>query len=386
MNWEDRLRDALAENHQLTEDRRIHGHIGARSAATASRPQQRLAPYLLGLVAIVCAIGLAVGVSQLGGDETEQINVASNSPAGDGADADAGGSSAGESSTGPTPAPAVTPAPTATPVPPATLVPVPTPRPPATPVPAVEAAPIPINQNCPEDNSPANAIFDVVDVALDDPDGGLVVHSAPGVDAPETGVIAPWGIAFSTGACVLVGESRWVEVRTIVVSGGDQTGWVNARFLARSDEQPSLPDVQFVEIALGRPAQDITNIDYVERVTRWVPVSLASGEWPQFLLDLLEAGPTAAEREAGFQSELHDVSPREGCAGRRTRFVDQIGPGQRYIQMCAASAGIGTDARVESQVRQTLVGIGLEDIPMVIEGNYCWGDLSGEPCLPTDPN
>lgn len=115
----------------------------------------------------------------------------------------------------------------------ATAMPYPTP-PTATPIPSPTAQPTAaeVSDRCeigPNDGDTYN--MQVVDVARDDPDGGLVVHADVGVSAAVVGVF-PWNtnqIHWRYGLCeILPSGAMWVKVH----SNGLQ-GWVNARYLGR---------------------------------------------------------------------------------------------------------------------------------------------------------
>ena len=67
-----------------------------------------------------------------------------------------------------------------------------------------------------------------VDVALDDPDGGLNMRSAPGPTNSILNTFARGKELITTGECTPVGTTEWWQVTT---SDGGETGWVSSRFL-----------------------------------------------------------------------------------------------------------------------------------------------------------
>lgn len=69
--------------------------------------------------------------------------------------------------------------------------------------------------------------YQVVNIPVDDPDGGLVVHSGPGASEPVIGVLPPGRQGLITVGCAMMaaGESSlWWDVR--------DHGWVSSRYLA----------------------------------------------------------------------------------------------------------------------------------------------------------
>lgn len=77
-------------------------------------------------------------------------------------------------------------------------------------------------------DAPTNRAF-YVDVALDDPDGGLNMRSAAGIDNDIVGVFPRSSELFSTGECDTMGTVDWWEMTT---SDASRTGWVSSRFLS----------------------------------------------------------------------------------------------------------------------------------------------------------
>jgi len=67
----------------------------------------------------------------------------------------------------------------------------------------------------------------VWNIALDDPDGGLVAHSSPGIDAPVTRILTLDKVVTLTGNCeVLASGSPWFQI--------EPNDWVSGNFLART--------------------------------------------------------------------------------------------------------------------------------------------------------
>lgn len=87
-----------------------------------------------------------------------------------------------------------------------------------------------------------------VDVALDDPDGGLNVRSAAGAQNDVLLTVARSKELITTGGCSVVGTVDWWEVTT---SDGSLTGWASSRFL--SDQLVFNP-------GLGKAITDTDNV------------------------------------------------------------------------------------------------------------------------------
>ncbi len=90
----------------------------------------------------------------------------------------------------------------------------------------------PTQASCP--TMPTDQPFDIVGVLPSDPDGGLVVHSEPGVDAPVVGVL-PWdlrGVAYSNDCTFVPDGGEWW-----VISVDSTFGWVNAAYLGDRPNQ-----------------------------------------------------------------------------------------------------------------------------------------------------
>lgn len=110
---------------------------------------------------------------------------------------------------------------------------------PADPTTAPQSAPAAASgEICTENEGPNGNDYTVVDLPLDDPDGGLVIHADAGTDSPEIGVF-PGGTAVITTSdpadCLALADgSVWWRVYPV---GDGVDGYVNSRFLTRSPEQ-----------------------------------------------------------------------------------------------------------------------------------------------------
>jgi len=96
----------------------------------------------------------------------------------------------------------------------------------------------PVPDNCPDaERPPTNTLLEVTNVGPNDPDGGLVLHTAPGAAAPQAGV-ATWvtrGFAATLRCTVVDDGGVWWEV--LERPDNDALVWANAAFLQA--EQPS---------------------------------------------------------------------------------------------------------------------------------------------------
>lgn len=86
-----------------------------------------------------------------------------------------------------------------------------------------------------------------VDVALDDPDGGLNMRIAPGVDNDIVAVFPRSSALVSTGPCATLGTFDWWKVTNLE---GTLTGWVSSRFLS---------DLLVFNPGLGKAIDDLDN-------------------------------------------------------------------------------------------------------------------------------
>lgn len=68
-----------------------------------------------------------------------------------------------------------------------------------------------------------------VDVALDDPDGGLNMRTAPGIDNVIIEVFPRSSEVITTGGCLTLVQVDWWEVRS---PDGTASGWVSSRYLS----------------------------------------------------------------------------------------------------------------------------------------------------------
>ena len=149
--------------------------------------------------------------------------------------------------------------------------------------PTPRTGPTPAENTC-GTNVPLGPHF-VWDIAVDDPDGGLVAHAAPGVDETITRMLPANEVVMPTRGCV-VGDagSTWYEL-----FGPLGLDWVNARFLRATEpacvfgDRPgafnrdgSPPDVEFYlhTVVIGETLNEIS-LQYGVFVDDLIRVNLA---------------------------------------------------------------------------------------------------------------
>ncbi|MDQ2907277.1 MAG: hypothetical protein M3Y81_27535 [Chloroflexota bacterium] len=109
-----------------------------------------------------------------------------------------------------------------------------------------------------------------------------------------------------------------------------------------------------------------------------------------FAIQLLIAGPTPEERTAGYFSELNSrLSGPSSCSGSHPTggpdFMLNISGSTATVKFCRSlsSPGIGTDARVSSEVNATLKQFSsITKVIILTKDGHCFGDESGrDQCL-----
>jgi len=112
-----------------------------------------------------------------------------------------------------------------------------------------------------------------------------------------------------------------------------------------------------------------------------------------FSIQLLIAGPTLSEQQAGYFTELNTLfSGPSNCAAPRpvggpdfTLTLDTKGSvpekGTATLKFCrlTTSAGIGADARVMAEINATLKQFSnIKKVVILTRDGHCFGDLSGK--------
>lgn len=112
-----------------------------------------------------------------------------------------------------------------------------------------------------------------------------------------------------------------------------------------------------------------------------------------FSIQLLIAGPTLSEQQAGYFTELNTMlSGPSNCTGSRpvggpdfTLTLNMKGPypetGTATVKFCRAilSSGIGADARVTAEINATLKQFSnIKKVVILTQDGHCFGDESGK--------
>lgn len=137
------------------------------------------------------------------------------------------------------------------------------------------------------------------------------------------------------------------------------------------------------------PASVNTNPSAVYPVDRVSP-TIAVGT---FAIQLLIAGPTLSEQQAGYFTELNTMlSGPSNCSAPRpvggpdfTLTLDKKGtvtePGTATVKFCRSlnSPGIGADARVKAEINATLTQFtNIKKVVILTKDGHCFADESGK--------
>lgn len=128
-----------------------------------------------------------------------------------------------------------------------------------------------------------------------------------------------------------------------------------------------------------RPESD-ADFGAVRPVSRWVEGPAVATAAIAALID----GPTAEEQASGYYSELGSMLRGESACGERDfRIVIQDGLATLTFCRDLASAGVGQDARVQSQLRATLEQFDtVHQVRLLDARGHCLFDQSGlDRCL-----
>jgi len=145
-----------------------------------------------------------------------------------------------------------------------------------------------------------------------------------------------------------------------------------------------------VKVFFSKSPESIeTNSSAVFAVDRMSPTSAVG----TFSIQLLIAGPTLSEQQAGYFTELNTMlSGPSNCSaplpvgGPDFKLtLDKKGTitekGTATVKFCRSlsSAGIGADARVTAEINATLKQFpGIKKVVILTEDGHCFGDESGK--------
>ncbi len=131
---------------------------------------------------------------------------------------------------------------------------------------------------------------------------------------------------------------------------------------------------------------DFSAVYAVDRISPTIAVGT-------FALQLLIAGPTLTEQQAGYFTELNTMlSGQSNCSAPRpvggpdfTLALDKKGtvtePGTATVKFCRSltSPGIGADARVKAEISATLKQFpNIKKVVILTKDGHCFADESGK--------
>jgi hypothetical protein len=170
------------------------------------------------------------------------------------------------------------------------------------------------------------------------------------------------------------------------------SGNLPATFSAASIAQASTTSTTAgypVKVFFSKDPDSLNNNAAVYAVDRVSPtIAVAT-----FSLQLLIAGPTLSEQQAGYFTELNTMlSGPSNCSAPRpvggpdfTLALDKKGPlpqtGTATVKFCRSlnSPGIGADARVTAEINATLKQFPhIKNVVILTKDGHCFGDLSGK--------
>jgi spore germination protein GerM len=142
-----------------------------------------------------------------------------------------------------------------------------------------------------------------------------------------------------------------------------------------------------VKVYFSKSPDSEHNFQAVYPVNRDSPTSAVA----TYAIQQLIAGPTSVEKNAGYYSELPKaLSGPSSCSGADfTLALDKKGttdePGTATLKFCRTltSGGIGTDARIHTEIETTLKQFPtIKKVIILTNEGHCFGDESGmDRCL-----
>lgn len=137
-----------------------------------------------------------------------------------------------------------------------------------------------------------------------------------------------------------------------------------------------------IKVFFSKNPDSFNNSQAVYAVDRTSPtIAVAT-----FSIQLLIAGPTLSERNAGYFSELNSLlSGSSNCSAPLPTggpdFTLMLKSGTVTLQFCRAiaSPGIGADARVKAEIDATLKQFSnIKNVVILTESGNCFGDEMGK--------
>jgi hypothetical protein len=148
-----------------------------------------------------------------------------------------------------------------------------------------------------------------------------------------------------------------------------------------------------IQVYFSKFQDSLNNFNAVFPVNRVSPTTAVA----TFAIQLLIAGPTLSERNAGYFSEFNSIltGPSSCSAPYPTGGPDFTltlnmkgstpAPGTATLRLCRAtsSPGIGADARILAEINATLKQFSnIKNVVVLTQAGHCFGDESGlDRCL-----
>lgn len=201
----------------------------------------------------------------------------------------------------------------------------------------------------------------------------------------------PSSPAYRTRAASLVGICALVAFAFVLSAcSGNLIPTANAASDSIKTSTTSSPTSYQVKVFFSKAPDSLqTDNSAVFAVNRTSPtIAVAT-----FSIQLLIAGPTLSEQQAGYFSELNTMlSGPSNCTGALPvggpDFVitlNKRGPtpqtGTATIKFCRSlfSGGIGADARVQAEITATLKQFSnIKEVVILTKDGHCFGDESGK--------
>jgi hypothetical protein len=169
--------------------------------------------------------------------------------------------------------------------------------------------------------------------------------------------------------------------------GGNLVPSANAASITRAPASAS-PASYAVKVFFSKYPESVNTNSAVYAVDRTSP-TIAVGT---FSIQLLIAGPTLTEQQAGYFTELNTMlSGPSNCSGalpvggpdffltlNKKGSVPEIGTATVKFCRSINSAGIGADARVQAEITATLKQFSnIKKVVILTKDGHCFGDGSG---------
>jgi len=175
----------------------------------------------------------------------------------------------------------------------------------------------------------------------------------------------------------------------IILSSGSAALLTTAHAASAAQASTTLPAQNFpIRVFFSKfPVSVTTNFSAVFPVDRVSPTIAVAN----FSIQLLIAGPTLSERDAGYFTEINTIlSGPSNCSSlpvggpdfklmlnKKGSVTEQ---GTATLQFCrtTSSPGVGTDARIKAEVMATLKQFSnIKKVVILTKVGHCFGDASG---------